>query len=475
MLLNSTNLGVGWVPPATASDISQGALQYAMILGQRSPLFGIDRPWGWQIHTLAMFNDRKPDGSFRYRKCAVIICRQNGKTTLLFFHILDRLSLGRTILFTLHERQKAREKWEEVAKALTAAVPSRFDVSKRIGSEQVTDLYTGGKFRLVTPDDAGGRSDTADDIIVDECAHIKPSFLKAAEASTLTKPHAQTIQISSGMTDKSEDLAATREAAYQDLSKPAAEQGFGVLEWAAKTTVGIGNIDIYDEAVWHQCIPTLGLPGGATLEGIRDLSRKMPPVDFARECLSIPTGSPLLPPITSSIWDKCRIKRLPKLADLRNKILAVDTSPNQTQTSIVIAAMRGEKIYAGILANDYGDDWLLNTLIRLVRKVQPLKVLIDAKSPAAQVSDRIERRGWEVELTGPHYMAKSCAAVYTNMSSGRLRVVEDDVMSAAALGAIKRDIADSGWAWNRRSGSNLDITPLVCLSLAAYRSDSLPR
>ena len=472
---HSADWGPGWVQPRTASAISPAAVEYARVLGQASPLFTISEPWGWQHHTLAVICDRLPDGRYRYRTVVVVICRQNGKTTLLFFVVADKLSQGRVILFTLHERQKARNKWLEVAVALSAAVPGRYHVSKRLGAEELVDTWTDGKFVLVTPDDAGGRSDTADDIIVDEAAHIKPAFLKAAKASLLTKPGAQTILISSGMTDKSEDMATARETAYGDLACPSGTASHGVIEWAAKTDPGIDGIDIYDEELWVECIPTLGLPGGVTYDAVRDMASDLPPEIFARELLSVPTGSPLLPPISASMWEACQIKRLPPLKSLRNVVLAVDTSPNQRQSSIAIAGMRGDVIYGAILSNARGDDWVLADTLAAARRARPMCIIIDAKSPAAQIAERAERRGQRPELTGPQYMAQSCAALFTSMAGPRIRVVADDAMTAAATGAIKRPIADTGWAWNRRDGSALDITPLVALSLAAHRADSYSR
>ena len=451
----------------TASRVSDGAARYAETIDKWSPLFRIPRLWGWQKHTLAMFADRRADGTPRYSTCVVIICRQNGKTTLLYPLILDRLSRGQRIMFAMHQRMQAKEKFEDIALALTRAVPGRFAVSRATGRDRITDKVSGGRFRLVTGDDKGGRSDTADLIIVDEAAHIHPSFLKAARATTITRPDAQVIMISSGMTDYSTDLGAARERAYEDLISD--DPRFGVLEWAAKTTPGIDDLDISDEELWARCIPTLGLAGGATLEAVRDELGTQTEEVFAREYLSVPTGSPDSPPISAEDWSRCTREKLPPTDRLRNRVIAIDTSPDQGRASVCLAATVDGRPWAAMLANDSSDGWLLEETAAIAAHLRPLYIVTDQRSPSASIAERLRTKGHRVEGTGAQFMASACAAFVTAVRSERLSVLRNDVLTLAATTAIRRNIADVGWAWNRRDGTDLDITPLVACSLALYQ------
>lgn len=468
--------GPGWTQPLTASSVDLDAVVRAEIVTSSCPLFGLERAWGWQLHTLAVLLMEGPDGLPVYSTVVIVICRQNGKTTLLYFAVPVWLARGYTVTFTLHERQKAREKWEDVATALGAAFPARYKVNRRTGSEQIIDRETGGKFCLVTPDDAGGRSYTADVLVVDEAAHIRTSYLAAAEPALLTKPHAQTVMISSGMTDLSEDMAEARDDAYADLVKPVDERRFAVLEWAAKSDPGHAGVDLADEALWHRCIPTLGLPGGASIENVRDAFRKRSREEFAREYLSIPSGSPTSPPITADLWAESQTDAKFVRDGMVNVVIGVDVNPVQSAASVSVAGLDSDgRTWTALLSNAEGDSWLFDDIIEWSSKTMPMCVVMDARSPASHLAARIERRGHEVVLTGAQTMASHCAAFFTLLSSREdLRVVRDDKLTLAALGAVRRPLADVGWAWDRKPSDRnktkqtelLDITPLVAGSLA---------
>lgn len=456
--------GPGWVQPLTATPVSPAGWDAMRIIETAAPLFGLPGLWGWQRHAIALLST---PGMLTV---VIIICRQTGKTALLALIILSRLVCGQRVAYTMHQRALAAEKWEAAAAAIAAAAGDRVKVVRSKGAEQIRDLVSGGACKLTTPDDAGGRSDTYDTLIVDEASHIHPAYLRAARGSTITRPHAQTILISSGMTDSSEDLADARDAAYGQLAAADSARTHGVLEWAAKSEPGHRGVDVLDEAVWHACIPTLGLPGGVSLDVLRAIASDTDAETFAREYLSIPSGSPISPPITSSMW--ARVQTPPPIdhRDLRNRVVAVETNPLQSRSSVVLAGAHHVTgaIHVALLANGAGDDWLTADAVAACRRTEPLDVIVDARSPAAHIADGLAMAGWEPTLTGAAHMATSSAAFYSAVAAAEpdIRIVADDALSAAALSAVRRQIADVGWAWHRRDGTDLDITPLVAASLA---------
>ena len=460
----------GWVQPSAVSPHTSDAMDDVRTMRVMPPLFGLDHWWGWQEHTLALILSRRPDGTPMYRTIVVIICRQNGKTTLLYAVCWIYLAAGYTILFTLHERQKAREKWEEIAVALSSAAPARYAVSRRQGAERITDRTTGGAFILATPDDAGGRSETAEIVIVDEAAFISPRFLKAARATTLTRPEAQIILISSGGTETSEDLARSREAAHEQLPAPIERRTTGIIEYSAKLTPGVGKLDVSDESLWERCIPTLDLPGGARREGLRDELDNLPPADFAREFLSVWSGNPVEHPIGADLWETCLADEMPPRDQLINVVLAVDTDPDQTVTTITVAARHreSEEMWAAVAASAAGTGWVEADLVELARKWKPIKITVDALSPASGISERLRRAGRSVDLVSAATMARSCSHLVTALRAKQLRVVRDDELTAAALGAVRRPLGDTGWAFKRRHGTLTNITPVVSLAIGVF-------
>lgn len=466
--------GTGWVQPALASDVSGEAAEAACALGAAMPLWGIKRGWGWQEQTWATILDRSGDLP-RYGTVTVTICRQNGKTTLLYPLVWYWLLTGRRVLFTMHERKLAVEKWAQVADAL-GGVDRSLRVRRHIGRERIIDRRSGGFFALVTPDDAGGRSETADIIVIDEAAHVSPKFLRAARAATLTRDDAQIIMISSGMTDASEDMATARQRAIDSLGDSQASAA--VLEWSASQTPGHDGIDLDDEDVWAQCIPTLGHPGGARIDAVRDARKDLPDEDFAREYLSVASGSPLSPPITSAMWERCHGAETLSRSDLVNRCLGVDVSPDQTRASIVAAGYDRDAdcVRAMLLGNYDTDSELAQDVAAAAREFGAMAVLLDERSPAAHVTAHLERRGHAPVVGSAADLTRACASAFSLIRGGkRLRIVPDHVLDVAALGAIRRTIGDYGWAWNRRDGSGLDITSLVALSQAVAWCDAQPR
>ena len=454
--------------PSLASPVSDAAAVYGRRLGAAVRLLGLDGAWGWQEHTLAMLSDRVDDAP-RYPTAAVLLARQQGKTVLMALLGIDRTSRGQTVAYTSHQRQKARQKWDELAVILAAVSPGRYRVVRRTGGERIIDRVTGGALLLVSPDDAGGRSDTLDTVLVDEAAHIDERFLRSVRASMLTRPEAQIVMISSGMTDASVDLAAARDAAVERLptERPA---GFGLLEWSASTGVGHDGLDLDDETLWASCIPTLGLPGGARLDAVREARASMPPEDFAREFLTVATGSPSAPPIRASWWEACAVDQLPPVDELRHRVVAADTSPDQDHTAVVIAGLDTDgRPHAALLASAAGDEWLWDELRRVCREAKVGTVIVDQLSPASRIGERAKNLGaLDVTVTGARYLAGACATTLSMVRAGQARVVRDDELTAAALSALRRPVGDAGWAWGRRPLGGPPICGLVAASLALH-------
>ena len=432
------------------------------------PLWGLTGGWGWQEQMWATILDRH-DGRPRYETVVIVICRQNGKTTGLYPLAWRWLRAGSRCLFTMHERKLALEKWDQVATALITAEPGRFAVRRRAGGERITDRLSGGFFALTTPDDAGGRSETADVIVIDEAAHISPAYLRAARAATLTRDDAQIVMISSGMTDRSEDMALARDDAIAGLTKPSPTTA--ILEWSGSDTPGHSGIDLDDRDLWASCIPTLGEPGGARVAAVEAARSKMPADEFAREYLSIATGSPLTPPITPSLWAQCQSEDAAiETAKVRLAVLGVDATPDQSAASVAVAAvMDDDTVRVALLAHGDGDGWLLSDVEAAFQALPVVAVVIDARNPAAHTFEALERSGMPVSLTGAQFAAQAAAGALSAVSEAEIAVVSDDALTVAACGAVRRHIADVGWAWDRRPDSGLDISPLVAVSLALHQ------
>lgn len=451
--------GAGWCPPLLA-PAEASAVTTADLLDATSPMWGLDRLWGWQRHALAVLDSRRADDPSRprYLTVAVVVPRQSGKTTLLQLVVWLGLQRGQKVLYTLHQRQRGRERWEEIAGRLAAVDKASYQVTRRIGGERITHRSTGGWCQLVTPDDAGGRSFTADIIIVDEAAFISPRFLRAARGTRITRSAAQVVMISSAGTETSDDLAAARQAA-SDGSETVA-----YLAWGAADGTRLDNIDLDAPEVQAAAMPTLGQPGGIQQKIIDAERLELDDVTFAREYLGIWSGAPELTAIDMDAWTACSADFSTEPAGAA--WLALHTSPLQ-EVSAVAVARSGDagSVDAWIESSGPGMAWLLDEVVELVDAHKAIGVCIDARSPAIAHEEQLLQRGVPVVRTGSNILARCCAHLTLQLAAGRIRLPPDSELDKAARNARRRIIEDVGWTY--RQADHPESALLAALTLAA--------
>ena len=462
--LTLPNWGPGWVAPLSVTPPS-GLPSALPIADSLTAGLGLPFLWGWQRQCLAVALERV-DGHWKYRTIVVVVSRQNGKTTMIGIRVLIGLMLGEKMMFAQHDRQKGREKWIEIADLIEAHFGSEVSVHRRLGDEHVRHRTTGAIFKLVTPTSAGARSFTADTVFIDESAFISPEFISALRPTMVTREGAQIWMVSSAGTDKSWDLARARNAALTQLTMPAKDRTYVIVEW------GITKADNWAlETTWAKAIPTLGHKGGALLSALRDDFEGMALEDFGREYLGVWTGNPLDTPIDQLTWTTCQLDVMPEMTQV---VLAVDTDPQQRWASIALAGLLPDGMTGVALASHQnGDSWLPEHLTRAYQRHRPVNLVIDGRSPAASLAAKWKAKGRPVHITTATEMAASCAGFVSLLRGDGLRVARDDTLTAAAMSAVRRPVAE-GWAFNRRSDSEAPISPIVAAALASHRRETHP-
>jgi hypothetical protein len=101
-------------------------------------------------------------------------------------------------------------------------------------------------------------------------------------------------------------------------------------------------------------------------------------------------------------------------------------------------------------------------------------VFCDETVPAAallpQFAGDDEHDPVEVERLNASEYAQACGALVDLVGDDRLRHLDQPELNAAVKGAAKRPLGDA-WAWSRKS-SNVDISPLVAVTLALWGLES---
>ena len=206
---------------------------------------------------------------WRYRDVAIIVARQNGKTSLLLPRILLGLSQGERILHTAQNRELPRETFNAVA-ALIVGQPDVLEIRMANG-QQMIRMANGARYTLVAPR-PGVRGHAVDTVILDEVREQRSFDLLAGIKPTLTaSKNPQVIYLSNAGDSDSVVLNDLRRRADND---PA----LAYLEWSAGPDRAVD-----DRAGWAEANPALGIT--IQPDTLEDMYRSLPRPVFETEHL----------------------------------------------------------------------------------------------------------------------------------------------------------------------------------------------
>lgn len=207
----------------------------------------------WQ-ETAARYIEARGPERFLYRELAIVVARQNGKTTLLVPLIVKRLRAGKRIIHTAQNRELPREVFGMVADVIAndqTLFPERNGRKTRPrfanGQEEIR-LANGGLYRIVAPTRGGARGHAGVDlVIIDELREMDTfDFVAAAKPTTTASPDPQIVYLSNAGEDDSAVLNALRDRAGQDPS-------LAYLEWSASPERAADDVQ-----GWLEANPAIG-------------------------------------------------------------------------------------------------------------------------------------------------------------------------------------------------------------------------
>ena len=280
----------------------------------------------------------------------------------------------------------------------------------------------------------------------------------------LTRPGAQTWIVSAGGTLASTWLDGWLFRAEEALA--AGRPGVALFDWGADNTAP--DYDPRDPRVWWTAHPALG-------DTIResalaaDLERASDIAAFERSVLNVwPRPRQLGRAIDLDAWHT--------LADLDTPAhpvaLAFDVAADRSNASLAQASRTAAGVtVVEVLAYRRGAAWLEQG-VKEWRRRHPAGVIVADSLAAGTISDRLEAAGVDVLRTGAGQMARACADLVDQVAARsiahRAQAVIDDTLASAG-----RRILGDGWAWSRRA-SDVDISPLVAVTLAAWAARTHP-
>jgi phage terminase large subunit-like protein len=412
----------------------------------------------WQRQVVNVAGELLSDGTPAFREVRVTVPRQSGKTTVILVVELDRaLNWGdrQRCLYAAQDRNNSRAKWEEQADMLSATPLRRlFTVRRQTGLERWVFKSTGSTVGITASGESSGHGQTLDLGIVDEAfAQRDERLSQSFRSAMLTRPSAQMWVVSTMGTDESfflhdrvDDGRARVEAGER--------QGVCYFEWSAGD-----DDDPDDPATWWGCMPALGHT--VTEKVIRADHDAMEPGEFARAYLNrrAAGGRPVIDPAS---WAACRDGRSQAAGLL---CFSVDVTPDRGAASIGVAGRRRDGRRLEVVEHRPNTEWVVGRLVELQRTWQPLPVVVDPGSPAGALLVDLAAAGVATETVSAREYAQGCGMFYDAVIEGHVRHLEQPVLNLAVFAARKRPLGDA-WAWARKS--QIDISPLVSVTLAHY-------
>lgn len=211
-------------------------------------------PMPWQDTAASYLTAKDADDHWVYREVAVVVARQNGKTTLTKPLVVQRLKAGRRIMHIAQVRELPRIMFEAIADAIEASDPGLLPkrrgkviyARRGAGSESIV-LTNGGEYRIASAI-TGGRGFSFDDLLIDELREMDSfDVVNAAKPAQRFSEDPQTIYLSNAGTDESVILNSLKKRGGE------ADPNLAYLEWSADPDYAAD-----DMRGWLQADPAIG-------------------------------------------------------------------------------------------------------------------------------------------------------------------------------------------------------------------------
>lgn len=429
----------------------------------------------WQEYVLRSSLGEKPNGKWSSFRCALVVPRQNGKNALLEARELAGLFLfgEKRIIHTAHEVKTAREammslmnrmKASDDLMEMVAGFEGDFDKDfsgMKTGNDPSITLKNGNKLSYAARSKGSGRGFTGDLIILDEAYALRADEMAAMVPTMAARSMVGNPQLwftsSAGMPE-SDLLNAIRQEGIARSSDRLA-----YFEWSADDDADINDVD-----AWYTANPGLGIR--ISEQYVMDELETMlsDPTEgkekFNRERLGIWAklgGESVFP---AGVWSN--------LGDEDSRpgdriVFAVDVSPSRDSASIALLSYRDDELVHGeIVENRVGTSWVGSRLGELVERWNPVAVVAIAGSAAESLIPTWKREGVRVKLIKFVDYVQACGVFFDWVSQGKFRHLGDDLLTVAIDGAKQSWRSDgASWYWSRKN-SDVDITPLVALTVA---------
>lgn len=435
----------------------------------------------WQRYVLTHGLGERPDGRWAAFKCSCWVSRQNGKGG-----IIEALELGwlfllgeKLILHSAHEYKTAQEAFLRI-KGLIESTPDLDRCVQRVwqaNGEQGIELKRsagGGRLRFVARSRTSGRGFSGDKNVLDEAQELTAQQMAALLPTLSARPNPQLWFFGTPPEDPGAwvyGLRADGEASSERMAH---------FDWGA-------DLDLTNEAdrrraardrdLWYACNPALGLR--ISEEFVEDEAKPSGLGDrFAVERLGVwlPRAVDGAAVLSVDDWLELVDEESRRVGDV---VFALDVTPSRDAACIAAYGLRADGLgHLEVIDHRPGTDWLVDRLLQLKERWDPVAIGLDVKGPAGSLLVPLEKAGFtppedpehpergDLAIPSVQDVAAGCGQLADAVRQGTLRHIGQELMETAIRGVKTRPLGDA-WAWGRRV-SNVDISPLVAGTQARW-------
>jgi hypothetical protein len=421
-------------------------------------------PMPWQDEAAWYIEATDADGLALYQNVAILVARQNGKTTMVKPFIVKWLREGKRVLHIAQTRELPRQMFDDLAGALSDE-PDLFPKRRgrtiwpRYGAgQEEIKLENGGTYRIAANTRGGARGQSVDRLVVDETREMHDTdIIDAAEPTLAMSRDPQTVWLSNAGTDESVVLNGLR---ARGLSGE--DPSLAYLQWSAAP-----DRDPGDREGWAEANPSLGhypqlLKNLEKTYTSRQIEGTLATFETERLCRWVDSmREPLLP---LEQWQACQVVALD--AAPGRPYMAVSMDPNGKRASMAMAWRQADgslalRMIIEATGSPINTDLLGKDMLAEVKRYKTAGVGYDPMTDTA-LTRFLPRTD---SVTGTKY-ANASARFVTLVASGQLRAL-DCASVTSDLTWTTRKAHDEKGAFEAVRGK--DDHPITA-SLAAIRA-----
>ncbi|MFH6891545.1 phage terminase large subunit [Alloscardovia omnicolens] len=393
----------------------------------------------------------------------VSIPRQVGKTfTIGLIVLLMCVTSKRPLLvfWTAHHTRTSAETFKDLTAICDRqALRGYVKHIRRANGQEAIEFINGSRILFGARERGFGRGlHTVDVEVFDEAQILSESALENMVPSMNASPNALAIYMGTPPrpNDPGEVFIGKRQGAIKGV-----DADTFYVEFSADKDC---NLD--DRSQWEKANPSY--PHRTSESAILRMRRQLSDDSFRREALGVWDEHISMHAINTALWEQAAVSERPNNDGLVG--FALDMSPDRTAFSIG-ACMKYKDGTAHIELAEYrdpsrdGTQWAVDWIAS--RWSKTAVVVIDYQSPATVLVPELTEAHVKVTQTSLRDIGRAVERFQNMLVERKLTHLRDQQpLDIAVGGAILRNVGQNGMqAWNK-SGSDIDISPLVAVTLA---------